>query len=58
MNVTVGDPSARRFAKLDDRELIVSIPFERLEGIAEAIDLSTAGTAEPSESWKRTHGGL
>lgn len=42
----------KEIAKLDDGELIVSIPFERLKGIAEAIDLSTAGTAEPSEGWK------
>jgi len=55
INVTVGDPSARRLARFKNEELIVSVPFERIKNISKAIDLSTAGTAEPSETWVKTH---
>jgi hypothetical protein len=33
--------------------MAASIPWERIRGIADAIDLSTAGRAEPSEEFER-----
>lgn len=50
MNLTVGDISARSYAELRDEHLLVSMPFERIEGMAEAIDLSTVGTAEEGKN--------
>jgi len=32
---------------------VASIPCEKLRGIAEAVEFSTAGKAEPSEKFKR-----
>lgn len=33
--------------------MVTSTPWERIRGIAEAIDLSTAGRAKPSEEFER-----
>jgi translation elongation factor EF-G len=33
--------------------MIASVPVERVQGIANAIDKSTAGTAEPSKEFER-----
>jgi len=57
-NVTVGDISARRMAKWDDSVLIVSIPAEKIKGIADAIDKSTAGTARTSREFERLTRGM
>lgn len=53
LNVTPGDPSARELANYDPSDLIVSIPYQSLQGIVGAMDYSTAGTAERSEEFKR-----
>jgi len=52
-NLSVGDISARRMERWDPAILVASIPWERIRGIAEAVEFSTAGTAEPSEQFKR-----
>jgi uncharacterized protein (DUF169 family) len=52
-NLSVGDISARRMEQWDPALMAASIPFERIRGIAEAVNLSTAGRAEPSEKFKR-----
>jgi translation elongation factor EF-G len=33
--------------------MIASVPVEKAQGIADAIDKSTAGTAEPSKEFER-----
>lgn len=53
LNVTPGDPSARELANYYPSDLIVSIPYENLESIVEAMDYSTAGTGERSEEFKQ-----
>jgi uncharacterized protein (DUF169 family) len=50
-NVTCGDISARRMARWDKNTMIASVPVEKIKGIAEAIDKSTAGTAKPSKGF-------
>jgi uncharacterized protein (DUF169 family) len=52
-NLSVGDISARRLEQWDPAIMVASIPGERIRGIAEAVDVSTAGRAEPSEKFKR-----
>jgi hypothetical protein len=52
-NLSVGDISARRLERWDLNIMVASIPWERIRGIAEAVDLSTAGKAEPSEEFER-----
>jgi len=52
-NITVGDISARRMAKWDDNVLIASVPAEKIQGIADAIEKSTAGTARTSREFER-----
>ncbi len=47
-NVTAGDISARRMVGWDKNTLFASVPVEKIKGIADAIDKSTAGTAKPS----------
>jgi uncharacterized protein (DUF169 family) len=51
-NITVGDISARRMAGWEKNVIIASIPAEKIQGIAEAISKSTAGTAEPSRQFE------
>jgi uncharacterized protein (DUF169 family) len=51
-NVTVGDISARRMAGWDENIMIASVPAEKIQGIADAINKSTAGTAEPSRQFE------
>lgn len=51
-NVTAGDISARRMAGWDKDIMIASVPVEKVQGIADAIDKSTAGTAEPSRQFE------
>jgi len=46
-NVSVGDISARRLERWDPNIMAASIPWERIRGIAEAVEFSTAGRAEP-----------
>lgn len=50
-NVTSGDISARRMAGWDKNTMIASVPVEKIQGIADAIDKSTAGTAKPSSQF-------
>ena len=52
-NLSVGDISARRLERWDPNIMVASIPWERIRGIADAVDFSTAGRAEPSEEFKR-----
>jgi uncharacterized protein (DUF169 family) len=52
-NITAGDISARRMAGWNENAMIASVPVERIQGIANAIDKSTAGIAEPSEDFKK-----
>jgi uncharacterized protein (DUF169 family) len=47
INITLGDATARRLEHWDPAELIVTVPAERLPGIVESIDRSSAGTAKP-----------
>ena len=51
-NVSVGDISARRMERWDPNIMAASIPWERIRGIAEAVEFSTAGRAEPSEMFE------
>jgi translation elongation factor EF-G len=50
-NVTSGDISARRMVGWDKNTMIASVPVEKIQGIADAIDKSTAGTAKPSSQF-------
>jgi hypothetical protein len=52
-NLSVGDISARRMERWDPEIMVTSIPCERIRGISEAVDFSTAGRAEPSEEFER-----
>ena len=52
-NLSVGDISARRMERWDPNIMAASIPWERIGGIAEAVEFSTAGRAEPSEKFER-----
>ena len=51
-NITVGDISARRMAGWEENVIIASIPAEKIQGIADAISKSTAGTAEQSNQFE------
>ena len=51
-NITAGDISARRMAEWDENIMIASVPVEKVQGIADAIDKSTAGTAKPSREFE------
>jgi uncharacterized protein (DUF169 family) len=51
-NLSVGDISARRMERWDPNIMAASIPWERIRGIADAVDFSTAGRAEPSEEFE------
>ena len=51
-NITAGDISARRMAGWDENIMIASVPVEKVQGIADAIDKSTAGTAKPSREFE------
>lgn len=51
-NITAGDISARRMAGWDKNIMIGSVPVEKIQGIADAIDKSTAGTAQPSREFE------
>ena len=50
-NVTAGDISARRMAGWDKNTMVATIPIEKIQGIADAVDKSTAGTAKPSNQF-------
>ena len=52
-NLTVGDISARRMEQWEPELFVAAIPWERVRGIAEAVPCSTAGTAEPSDRFRR-----
>ncbi|MHC1567545.1 MAG: hypothetical protein ACXQTD_07535, partial [Candidatus Syntropharchaeia archaeon] len=52
-NLSVGDITARRMEGWDPNIMVASIPWERIRGIADAIDLSTAGLARLSEKVER-----
>ncbi len=52
-NLSVGDISARRMERWDPNIMAASIPWERIRGIADAVDLSTAGRAKPSKEFER-----
>ena len=52
-NLSVGDISARRLERWDLNIMVASIPWGWIRGIAEAVDLSTAGRAKPSEEFER-----
>lgn len=51
-NVTMGDPSARRIENWDPNELIVTVPYYKLDQIIESIDYCTAGVAKPSKEFE------
>jgi uncharacterized protein (DUF169 family) len=51
-NVSVGDISARRMERWDPNIMAASIPWERISGIAEAVEFSIAGRAESSEKFE------
>jgi uncharacterized protein (DUF169 family) len=51
-NLSVGDISARRMERWDPNIMAASIPWERIRGIGEAVEFSTAGRAEPSEKFE------
>ena len=51
-NLSVGDISARRMERWDPNIMAASIPWERIRGIAEAVEFSTAGRAESSEKFE------
>lgn len=51
-NITAGDISARRMAGWDENMMIASVPVEKVQGIADAVDRSTAGTAAPSREFE------
>jgi uncharacterized protein (DUF169 family) len=51
-NITAGDISARRMAGWDENIMIASVPVEKIQGIADAIDKSTAGTAKTSPQFE------
>ena len=56
-NVTAGDISARRMVGWDKNTMFASVPVEKMQGIADAVDKSTAGTAKPSSQFiKMTEG--
>ncbi|MGP3702739.1 MAG: DUF169 domain-containing protein [Candidatus Bathyarchaeota archaeon] len=57
-NISVGDVSARKMEDWDPNLMIASIPVERMKFIIEALDKSTAGTAEPSEEFKKAVGAI
>ena len=50
-NVSAGDISARRMVSWDKNTLFASVPEEKIQGIADAIDKSTAGTAKSSSQF-------
>ncbi|MGA2158962.1 MAG: DUF169 domain-containing protein [Dehalococcoidia bacterium] len=52
-NITAGDISARRMAGWDENIMIASVPVEKIQGIADAVDRSTAGTATPSRQFEQ-----
>ncbi len=52
-NITAGDISARRMAGWDENIMIASVPVEKIQGIADAVDRSTAGTVEPSRQFEQ-----
>ncbi len=52
-NITAGDISARRMAGWDENIMIATVPVEKVQGIADAIDKSTAGTAAPSRQFEQ-----
>lgn len=52
-NITAGDISARRMSGWDKSIMIASVPVEKIQGIADAIDKSTAGTAESSREFRQ-----
>lgn len=52
-NLSVGDISARMMEQWDPAIMVASIPGEKIRGIAEAVDLSTAGRAKQSEKFKQ-----
>jgi translation elongation factor EF-G len=37
----------------DENIMIASVPVEKIQGIADAVDRSTAGTAEPSRQFEQ-----
>jgi hypothetical protein len=51
-NVTAGDISARRMAGWDENIMIATFPAEKIQGVADATDRSTAGTAPSSDHFK------
>ena len=58
MNISVGDPTARRHHGYDDNELLVSIPYRMIPNIMEAMEYSTAGKGKMApwfESISRDH---
>lgn len=52
-NITAGDISARRMAGWDENILVASVPVEKVQSIADAIDKSTAGTAATSREFEK-----
>ena len=51
-NVAAGDISARRMTGWDENTLIATLPAENVQGVADAVDRSTARAAESSDRFK------
>jgi len=47
VNVSFGDITARRSEKYREDELFVSLPYSHLRSVAESVEHSSAGTAQP-----------
>lgn len=53
INVSLGDPSARRIEHGKPEELVVSVPTYKLHQLVESIDYCTAGVAKLSPEFER-----
>ena len=57
-NLSVGDISARMIERWDPNIMVASIPWERIRGIAGAVEFSTARWAEPFEKFEMMTEGI
>jgi uncharacterized protein (DUF169 family) len=55
LNVTMGDPTARRHYGYDPNDLIVSAPYRMIPLMREALELSTAGAAKAAAWFDRAN---
>ncbi len=57
LNITMGDPTARRQHGYDPNELLVSIPYRMVPNMIEAMEHSTAGKGKSAPWFERATGG-